>query len=322
MRRPGGRATPALRLRRGAWAGAGFAVVALLLAASPALAWNENLAPVAWTNGTVLCQFAASTPMVGVSALSVNESGLTTWLVGLSEVRANGSVAATAELSGRAWNVANLSDDDAYDLEFTTTAPLAATPPSAGAVGSVNLTVQFILPAYHGSPNGPVDQVTVAFAESGWTWQGAGDHLVMTLGAAPSAGATEHLVASTSPGWTISSVANASGTEREQLGTNTTAQVTGPGGAETTVPANASLAVRSPEWATVSVAFGSAAGAFASLAFIARVGVVLPTTIAGIPLPELLAVAGAAALVSVLVGIGARRLRRRPSRLVFVEDEP
>jgi hypothetical protein len=322
MRPVRARENPPPRRRWGLWAGTGLAVFALLLAASPALAWGDYQDPVAWTNGTVLCQFAASTPMVGVSALSVRESGLTASLVGLSEVRANGSVAATADLSGQAWNVANLSDDDAYDLEFTITAPIEAAPSSAGTVGSVNLSVQFVLPAYDGSPDGAVDQVMIVVAETGWTWQGPGDHLEMILGAAPTVSSTEHLVASTAAGWLLSSVANASGTEREQLGTNSTALVSSPGRPGTTVAANASLALPSSEQATVAVAFGSGAGEFSALTFVSRVGVVLPATIAGIPLPELLAAAGAATLVSILVAVGARRLRRRPSRLIYAEDEP
>jgi hypothetical protein len=278
--------------------------------------------PVAWTNGTVLCQFAPSSPLVSVSALSVADSGLSASMVGLSELRPDGTAVAAADLSGLAWNVDNLSTDDAYDLEFTTEAPIETGEAGAPPVGSVNLSVQFVLPAYDGSPAGSMDEVTVVVAESGWTWQTSGDHLAMTLGGAPTFPVAEHLTGSAEAGWILSSVANSTGAEREQLGVNGTATATWPGGMVSTVPADASLAIASPEWATVTVAFGSGAGDFSSLSFTARVGVVLPATVAGVPLPELLAAAGAAALVSVLVAVSARRLRRRPSRLVYVEEEP
>jgi hypothetical protein len=310
-----------MRGGRGVWAGAGFGAFVVLLVASTALASSWNV-PVGWTNGTVLCRFAASTPDVGVSALSVPESGLTAGLAGLSEAQSNGAVIATASLAGSSWTATNLSTEDAYDQEFSTSAPIEAVPSAAGPIGSVNLSVQFVLPAYNGSPDGAATQVTVILSESGWSWQGSGDNLVLTVAASPSPGATEHLAASTATGWLLSSLANATGATREQLGTNSTGLVTYPDGSETIIPANTSVALASPESATVSVVFSAAAGDFSSLAFTATVGIVLPATIAGIPLPEILAAAGAATVVSLLVAVGARRLRRRPSRLIYTEDEP
>ncbi len=305
--------------RWGSWAGGALAGLAVLLVASSAMGASWY-APVGWTNGTVLCEFGSSEPAVGVSALSVAQSGLTAWMAGLAEVRPNGSVAASAELSGRTWTVANLSTDDAYDLAFSILAPISAG--AGGVIGSVNLSVQFVLPAYNGSPDGAVDEVTVLVAESGWAWQSAGDHLEMTVGASPSVPATEHLAASAAAGWTLSSFANSSGVERERLGFDSTARVNSTGGASTVIPANASLDLTSPESATVAVDFGTGAGAYSSLEFTAHVGVVLPATVAGIPLPELVAAIGAGALVSLLVAVSARRLRRRPSRLIYAEDEP
>jgi hypothetical protein len=303
------------------WAGAGLAAFAVLLVASSALAASWDV-PVGWTNGTVLCTFSSSTPDVGVSALTVPESGLTAGIAALSEVRSTGALVATASLAGVTWTATNLSNDDAYDQEFSTTTAIEAVPPAAGPVGTVNLSVQFVLPAYNGSPVGAVDQVAVLFSESGWTWQGSGDSLVLTIAASPSPDATEHLAASRSGGWLLSSLSNATGAQREQLGTNSTALATFAGGGVTIIPANTSVVWVSPESADVSVAFGAAAGDFSSLAFTARVGVVLPATVAGIPLSEILAAAGAATVVSLLVAVGTRRVRRRPSRLIYAEDEP
>ena len=307
--------------RRGIGAGSALAALAVLFVASSALGASWNV-PAGWTNGTVLCQFGPTTPQVAVSALSVPESGLITWLVGVSEVRGDGSVAAAADLAGRAWNVANLSTDDAYDLAFTISVPIDAGATGGGTVGSVNLSVQFVLPAYDGSPNGSVDQVTAVFAESGWSWQGIGDHLLLTLGAAPSFPSSSHLSASTESGWTIVGQANATGADQERLGVSATANATASNGSTLPVSASSSLDLTSPQAATIAVSFGTSAGEFTNLSFTTRVGVVLPSTVAGIPLPDLAAAVGAGVLVSVLVAVGARRVRRRPSRLIYAEEEP
>jgi hypothetical protein len=278
--------------------------------------------PFSWSNGTVLCQFAAASPLVAVSALDLASSGLSASVVGLEEVHANGTVAAVADLNAGTWSVANLSTDDAYDLGMWTESPVDLPGTGTGEVGTVNLSVQFVLPIYDAPTAAALDQVSVIFAESGWPWQAPGDVQVLTLGGAPSYPSTEHLGPSTESGWILSSFADPSGAERERLGTNSTALVATPGSAPTTIAATSSLDLASSQWATVAVSFASSAGEFSNLTFTARVGIVLPTTIAGIPLVDFAAAAGAATLVSLGVAWSARRLRRRPSRLIYVEDDP
>ncbi len=311
-----------LARRGGPAAGAGLAVALLFLALPAASAWSASPSdPVSWSNGVVLCEFLPASPTVAASAVSIPESGMTAGLAGLAEADAAGTVVETANLSAASWSVANVSSDDAYDLEFTATVPVASVADPALSEGSVALSMQFVLPAYAGSPTGATDEVALEFSESGWPWQTAGDHLVLTLSAAPSYASTEQLRPATSGGWILASDANSTGATREQLGVNASAAVTGTGAA-TSVAATASVALLSGASARVTVAFSSAAGSFAGLSFTARVGIVLPTTVAGIPLSELLAAIAAGALVSVALAAVARRVRRRPSDLVYAEEEP
>ncbi len=298
-------------------------VAALLLATVPAAsAWSPpSTDPVAWSNGLVLCQFAPASPSVAASAVAVPESGLTASLAGLAEANAGGVVVATASLATASWNVTNVSSDDAYDLEFTTTATVASSAAPGTAAGSVALSIQFVLPAYAGSPTGPTDAVALEFSEAGWPWQGAGDHLVLTLAAAPTYASTESLRATTSDGWILASDANATGAERERMGVNASATATVPGGPRS-IAANATVALLSSAEARVTIAFSAAAGAFTGLALTAHVGIVLPSTVAGIPISEVLAAIAAAALISVALAAFARRVRRRPSQLVYAEEEP
>jgi hypothetical protein len=309
--------------RRAAAVGLSAAIGLLLLVLPPASA-NWAYAPgdpIAWSNGVVLCQFAPSSALVAVSAVTVRPSGLTASLVELSEVRSDGSTVASANLSAANWSFQNRSTDDAFNLGYSVAAPVLLAGGSTAAVGTANLSVDFVLPAYAGSPAGATDVVGVAISVLGWSWQAAGDHLTLTLGAAPSFPGTAHVAAASESGWTVVGRSNATGAEQEWLGVNSTATATAANGSTVPLSAPSELLIDSPQWATVAVSFAATAGEFTHLEFSARVGIVLPATIAGIPVPELAAAAGAGVLVSLLVAVGTRRLRRRPSRLVYAEDD-
>jgi len=276
--------------------------------------------PVSWSNGMVLCQFASSVPSVAVSDVAVHDSGLTLSSVNVSEVGPNQVVEAQTSLARATWNVTNRSTDTAYDLSYSVRAPVVG--PTGGPVlGSANLSVSFVLPTYAWSPSVATTTVTVVFVVDSWPWQGAGTHLVLSFGAAPSVAGTERLSASTSPGWLLTSSSNSTGTDREQVGANSSAAVTVAGGTPANVTAESSLTLESPAEAMVAVSFGTSAGAFNSLSFTARVGILLPSSVAGVPLPELAAVGAGAVLVSLGVAAVARRLRRRPSKLIYVSEE-
>lgn len=277
--------------------------------------------PVSWTNGLVLCQFASGSPSVGVSALSLQGTGLTVSVWNVSEVRPDQSIAAVTNLTGLTWKVTNLSTDDAFDLGYSVHAPLSRGPASSAVVGSADLTVEFVLPAYQGSSAGSTDAVKIVISVANWTWQASGDHLALAFGASPSFPTTEHLNTTSAPGWLLASTSNASGSVLERVGASTFANATTAAGPNATVDANASLAISSPALASVTVAFGASAGAFTSLSFTARVGIVLPATIAGVPTGDLVAAGIAAVLVSLLVAVTARRIRQKPSKLIFVPQE-
>ena len=299
-----------------------LAVVALGAIASAASYGPHTTGPVSWTNGQVLCMFSPSTPSVAVSALHLAGSGLTISALTISEVAANGSTVATAHLAASSWNVSNRSSEDTYDLAYTLHAPLLGPSGASPTIGSADLEVDYLLPIYAGSPAASATTVEAVFTVANWTWQAEGDHLVMAVGAAASFPTAEHLNKTVSPGWLLVSASNASGAELDRLGLNATAAATGAGGSVEPVTTQSSLTLTNPAEAQVIVTFGATAGEFSSLTFVARVGVLLPASVAGIPLPELVAVAAAASLVSVGIAVMTRRVRQRPSKLMYVEEDP
>ncbi|HYA71247.1 MAG TPA: hypothetical protein VEH28_07775 [Thermoplasmata archaeon] len=300
----------------------GAALGLMVLIAPGAAAWSTGIGgPVSWTNGVVLCQFAAVSPSVAVSALSLTGSGVTVSLLSVVEAGPTGSVAATTSLDGLSWTVANWSNEDAFDLAYSLHAPLSSTTNPPSTVGSTDLQVQFVLPAYEGSPKGPTDEVNVVFSLLNWTWQHPGDHLVLSFTAAPTFPLAEHLNATAAPHWLLSSTSNQSGAVLEQIGANASATAATGTGPASSVSASPALTIASPSKAVVNVTFGSSAGTFSSLTYTAQVGVVLPATVAGIPLSELAAAGVAGVAVSLAVAGIVRRVRRRPSKLVYVTEE-
>jgi len=300
-----------------------LAFVTALVLWSPAAAasstWPSD--PISWSNGMVLCQFDSTVPSVAVSHSGVSGTGITVSLLSLAEVTPGGSAVATAALSGVNWSVANLSEDDAYyDLAYTAVAPIVSATGGSSPIGSVELEVQFVLP-YPGASGEAANEVSLWISAVNWTWQSSADHLQLSFGAAPSFPSSEHLNVSAAPGWLLANTYNDSGQVLEQMGANSSAEVVPSSGPATTVAANATLAVPTPAWAVVSVAFGSSAGTYSSLSYVARVGVVIPAQIAGIPITDFAAVAAVGSLVCVGVAVVTRRVRRRPSKLIYVTEE-
>lgn len=301
--------------------------LALPLAPGASAASYGGDEPIAWTNGLVLCQFSGTEPQVNVSALDLAGTGLLLSTMSVGEASPNGSMVATAAIAGAAWTVLNDSSDDAYVLAYSLHASLESASPSAadGAwspanLGSADLAMTFVLPAYDGSADGATDAVNFSLTVANWSWQSAEDHLVVGFGARPSFPSSEELAAANVSGWLLTSSSTSTGAELERMGLSPTAAVVSAGGEASDLAANTTM-VLAPETANLTVALSNAEGALSSATFSGTVGVVLPATIAGIPLSELVAAAGAAAAVSVLVALGARRVRRRPSRLIYVDEE-
>lgn len=287
------------------------------LASHPAT-WAPD--PVAWTNGIVLCRFSASQASVSVSALAVNESGLSLLFASLEEVRPNGSVAAVADLARLTWTVTNRSTDDAYNLSFTVVAPLLAAPDSSTVVGSTDVEVDFVLPAYVTATSGSLDNVTVLESVRNWTWQSPGDSLAANWTAWSTFATQEHLVPGSAATSLLASRSNSTGADLERFAANSSARAVSSSGTLSQLPVTATAVLISPSSATVRLVFG-AAGEFRSLDFSAVVSIVPAATVAGIPLSYLLAAAGAAAGVSLLLAGVTYRARRRRSDLIYVSEE-
>jgi hypothetical protein len=287
-------------------------------AVAPLTGWESE--GVSWSNGLVLCQFAPSAPLVSVSAWARQGTGLTASVDSISEVRPAGTDVATTNLAAAAWTVTNLSTDATYDLSYSAEATVASPASPDVPLGTVGVRVDFVLPAYDHSASGTSDTVEVELLLSAWPWQASADHLVVTLAAAPSFPAAEHLVLGTTLSSLVSSLSTSSGSLFEQLTGSPTGIANPNSSASASVSAGAVVAGNS-SLATVSLSFGTTAGSFASLSYTASVRVNFPSQIAGIPVVDFVVVGSAAILVSVLVAAGVRRVRRRPSDLTYANEE-
>jgi len=258
--------------------------------------------------------------MAGVSAVARAQTGLSESVGSISEVTSDGIVRANASLSSTDWAVTNFSNDDAYDLGYI--APASVNSPVAPfpLLGAVDLRVDFVLPIYSGSPSGATDTVSIGILVSNWPWQAAGDHIVLTLDASPAYATSEHLVLGSSPGVLVSGVATSGGATFEEMSASTSALADATSPAPVSVPAAPSVMGNSSH-GVISVSFGSSAGEFSSLSYSTTVHVLLPTTIAGIPTADIIAVVGVGALVAALTALVTRQVRRRPSDLTYVNEE-
>ncbi len=313
VRRPGS-------LRSGAVLGGVLVLATLLTCAgvAPASTWADPA--IDWSNGLVLCEFDASLPTVSVSALARAQTGLSVTVTSISEVDPAGDLVASSNLSSAAWTYQNLSTEDAYDLEYTAAAPVITVSSAPGMLPSASVRVDYVLPAYAGSPSGPEELVATDLAVSNWPWQADNDHLVLTLAFWPSFPDSERLALGVAPASLVSGVSIATGATFEEWAGGSTAGVNAGGANATNVSATPTVAGSSAS-AAVTVVFGATAGAFAELNYSGEVRVLFPSSIAGIPTPELLLVGGTAALAVVGVAVGARVLRRRPSDLVYVDRD-
>ncbi len=273
-----------------------------------------------WENGQVLCQFGATMPTVGVSAVAAPDAGVSLSGVSLEERAPNGTTMATAELGGSTWTVANLSDSDGYDLAYTLHAGLEAGLGTGPSIGSADLGVAFVLPAYSGSPDGPTNVVGAIFTVANWSWVSPSDHLVLAFTISSGSPGTEHLATTTAAGWLLVGAANGTGAELDQVGINATANATNATASAVSVPVQGSVVLASSEEATVTVTLGSSAGAFRAVSFAARIGVTIPSTVAGIPIADLAAAGVAGIVASIGIALATRRIRQTPSRLIYAEE--
>ncbi|MGA8665102.1 MAG: hypothetical protein WB809_08615 [Thermoplasmata archaeon] len=271
-----------------------------------------------WTNGVVLCSFDATAPVVTVSSPTMNDTGLWASLGEIQEV-GPGGIVASAELSQGSWVASNLSTDDWFELSYSGQVPIVAVGASS-ASGSVDLQVDFILPAYSGATPGPTNEVTLAVHLTNWSWQNSHDSMDLLLPFAAAFPGGEHLAVGGPAGALLTGVSNASGDSLQYLSASQQAVASTPGGAPTNLSVTPSLVVL-PESATVTIAFGTQAGAFPSLNYTTAIGIVLPATVAGIPILDFAVVGSVAVVASLAIAVGVRTVRGRPSDLEYAKEE-
>jgi hypothetical protein len=283
-------------------------------------AWSPSLDPVSWSNGVVLCDFQASTPSVAVSSPQVVDSGLSVGVADLEEVTASGAVVASAALDSFGWTSQNISNDDQFALAYSASGPVHLTGTATTPVGQVAVRVAYLLPAYDGASTGNVSSVAMQVQISQWPWQGESDALLLSISLAPAFPAMEHLVASSASTAAVGSVSNQSGRALEYLAIGSEATATASNGSAAPVGVIPRIAVQ-PTSGTIGLLFGTNAGQFQSVNYTAHIGIVLPATIAGIPVYDFLLVGALASMIALVIGVGARRIRSGPSDLIYVGEE-
>lgn len=300
----------------------GLGSLLLLGVATPVAAGTVAWGPgqVSWTNELVLCQFAPTTPTVNASALGSSSSGLTVGLAGMSEVTPALTPTAVADLAGVSWAVRNLSNPESYDLDYSAQVPLMAPSPSGAHLGSVDVRVDFVLPAYDASVPAEPNVVAVDLSVANWTWQSPSDSLEAAFSVGATVPSAEHLDAST-PGQLIDARSNRSGGVLDWMSVAPSSVAQPTAGLPVNVSEAAVVTAETPSSALVVVTFAPA-GEFRELTSTAQVGVVLPSSVAGIPVAYIVATGGLAAAGAVGVAVVARHMRARPSKLIYVDEEP
>lgn len=274
-----------------------------------------------WSNGVVLCVFSPTAPTASVSAADLADSGMTVGIASVEEVSASGAIVGTTPSSGMVWTVTNRSDPLWYDESYSATLRVAPSATAITSLGVVNLTLDFLLPiSYVEGATENLSAVSMELGMSGWPWQASGDHLVVNLGLAPAFAGTEHFTAPNSTGTLVASVSNRSGRALEYFAPAAEGTVQGPTGPATSTAVAPRWSV-SPSSVSVALVVGSSVAEFQSLNYTAHVGVFLPASIAGIPLADYAVVGAVAAVIVVGVGVSVQRARRRPSDLVYAEEE-
>ncbi len=315
--RPGrtGSEQPAARrwgARRTIVAAVAIVLVVLLLpslAQAAAPAWAD---PPSWGNGVVFCAFESDLPGLTASPASAIGTGLSVQGLSLQE-RDGVRIVAWADFSASDWTVTNASDEDTFDLEYNASVPVVN---ATGGVGAVTVGIDFVLPAYSGADPAPANVVVMGMYLAGWPWQSGLDLLVLSVTLAP-ASSDEHLAYADATGGNVSSVANASGATIGAFLPGAAGTVSVPGSPPSSIAALSSATPNGTR-ATVTSSF-SASGEYRTLDYASHVEINVPSTVAGLPVADYVLVGGAAAVIVAVVGLGGRRIRRRPSDLVFVE---
>jgi hypothetical protein len=288
-----------------------------VLAASPARAanWGQAVDPYAWSNGSVTCAFSSTLPSVTVSATGLNGTGMEAALDQVNEISPSGATIATGVVSGATWNPQNSSSTEWFVLNYTEQVTIVNATLPTQTLGLAWFTIQFALE--RAPPNATqADQVALQISVQGWPWQSPTDTLALVVPLWSAFPTSEHVVVASSTSPRVESVRTSNGQPLEYFEAGTSA-TTGTGVA---VPVTSQTTVQAGI-ATTTLTLGRGAGGATQLTYQATMGITPSTRVLGIPLYDYAAVAGGAALVALVVGIGTRRVRSHPSDLTYVEEE-
>jgi hypothetical protein len=292
-----------------------FAVVALL-AVTPARAAWDGYGPESyeWTNGTTLCVFNASTPSVTVSATGLNDTGMGAGLDRINEVSSTGTIVARATMSSAEWSPANDSSSQWFAMNYSEPVNVTSMTSPVKTLGSAGVSIGFALDR---TPTNATlaDQVAVHFSIQAWPWQSSQDSLALVVTTWSAYAISERMVVGSPTTPRVESVRTSNGQPMEYFEAGTSA-MTGTGAA---VAVSAQTTVKAGV-ATMALTLGPGAGGATALTYQATLGITPTTRVLGLPLYDYAAVAGGAGLVALVVGVGTRRIRRRPSDLTYVEE--
>lgn len=296
-----------------------FAVAGLLALTPARAAWpGDEYGAYQWSNGSMLCVFNDSAPSVTVSAANLNGTGMGVALAGIQERSATGSLVAWANFSGVQWEPANESTSHAYTMGYSEVVPVDnATNPAQIWSATVGLTVSLDRTPVNATQ---ADQASFQLSILDWPWQSSGDTLSVMVPLWSAVASTEHVVVSAPSSPTIDSVLNTNDRMMEYFAAGPTAAAIFAPPAGTAVPVSAHTELASASAALATLTIGSGAFGATTVTYSATLGIAPTTRVLGIPLYDYAAVAGGAGLVTLVVGLGTRRVRRRISDLTYVEE--
>jgi hypothetical protein len=290
--------------------------VGALLAVSPAHAAYGGYEPEApsWTNGSVLCNFSATLPSVTVSADGLNGTGMGAGLDQVNELSPTGLVVASAVTSSVDWDPENETTAQSFALSYSEPLNVTNVSAPAGPSKMAQISVDFAL-ARTPSNAAQADVVSFQVSVQDWPWQSPQDTLALVVPIWSAFSTTEHVVVSSSTAPKVESVRNSNDQPLEYFEAGSAA-TTGTGSfvavsAETTFTDGV---------ATTTLTLGPGVGGASAVTYQATLGITPSTKLLGLPLYDYAAVAGGAGLLALVVGVGTRRVRRRPSDLTYVEE--
>jgi hypothetical protein len=269
----------------------------------------------AWSNGLVLCEFQLRQPTVSVSALSLDDTGLNATLAGVQEWGPSGLVAGWYGFAVN-WSEANVSNSSALTLEYSAQLPEGV--PGAPQLGDLTAGVAYSLPVSPSSGSSSGDLVSMTIRLSNLTVPASADSVRLMLALSPAYVQNEHLEGQPGGG-RVTSVWDLNSTPLEVFDAGTSARLTSSSGSSNVGAIPGSMVTE--ESALVNVSVGSAAGEYRSVSYVSQVGIVLPSTVLGVPTYIYVGVMAFAGLICVVVAIGSRTVRRRRSPLMSPDEE-